>query len=62
MEKPAKEGDSPVSEIYSKASGILSTAEQVEFCGKLPGPSGKAKYSSVTDSEPVPWGKGEKNP
>ena len=54
MEKPAKEGDSPVSEIYSKASGILSTAEQVEFCGKLPGPSGKAKYSSVTDSEPVP--------
>jgi hypothetical protein len=28
----------------------------------LPGPSGKAKYSEVTDSEPVPWGKGEKNP
>ena len=28
----------------------------------LPGPSGKAKYSLVTDSEPVPWGKGEKNP
>jgi hypothetical protein len=27
-----------------------------------PGPSGKAKYSEVTDSEPVPWGKGEKNP
>ena len=28
----------------------------------LPGPSGKAKYSEVTDSEPVPGGKGEKNP
>jgi hypothetical protein len=28
----------------------------------LPGPSGKAKYSWETDSEPVPWGKGEKNP
>ena len=27
----------------------------------LPGPSGKAKYSWETDSEPVPWGKGEKN-
>ena len=28
----------------------------------LPGPSGMAKYSEVTDSEPVPCGKGEKNP
>ena len=28
----------------------------------LPGPSGKAKYSWETDSEQVPWGKGEKNP
>ena len=27
----------------------------------LPGPSGKAKYSWETDSELVPWGKGEKN-
>ena len=26
------------------------------------GPSPKAKYSSVTDSEPVPRGKGEKHP
>jgi hypothetical protein len=25
-------------------------------------PSPKAKYSWLTDSEPVPWGKGEKNP
>ena len=26
------------------------------------GPSSKAKYSWLTDSEQVPWGKGEKNP
>ena len=26
------------------------------------GPASKAKYSWLTDSEPVPWGKGEKNP
>jgi hypothetical protein len=39
-----------------------SNAEHEEFCMNSPGPSGKAKYSEVTDSEPVPWGKGEKNP
>ncbi len=54
LEKSTKEGDSPVSEIFYLAGGILSTAEQVEFCGNLPRPLGKAKYSSVTDSEPVP--------
>ena len=26
------------------------------------GPPSKPKYSLVTDSEQVPWGKGEKNP
>ena len=31
-------------------------------CVNLPGPSGKAKYSRETDSELVPWGKGEKYP
>ena len=30
--------------------------------GKLGGPSSKAKYYLATDSEPVPRGKGEKNP
>ena len=35
-------------------SGILSSAEHEEFYVKLPGPSGKAKYSLETDSEPVP--------
>ena len=31
-------------------------------CLNLAGPSSKAKYSSSTDSELVPLGKGEKNP
>ena len=62
MESAIIDGDNPVCEINNVLVCILSTAEQVEFCGNLPGPSGKAKYSLVTDSEPVPWGKGEKNP
>ena len=48
--------------MLSKHSGILSSAEHEEFCVNLPGPSGKAKYSRETDSEPVPRGKGEKYP
>ena len=36
--------------------------EHVKFRVNLPGPSGKAKYYLMTDSEQVPWGKGEKNP
>ena len=39
-----------------------STAEHEKFCGNLGGPSPKAKYYLTTDSEPVPWGKGEKYP
>ena len=54
MENQTIEGDSPVNEILLIIGGILSTAEQEEFCGNLPRPLGKAKYSSVTDSEPVP--------
>ena len=42
-------------------SDILSKAGHVESCLKLPGPSGKAKYSWETDSEPVLWRKGEKH-
>ena len=37
-----------------RPSGILSNAEHEEFCANPPGPSGKAKYSRETDSEPVP--------
>ena len=33
---------------------ILSTTEHVKFRRNLGGPSPKAKYSLVTDSEPVP--------
>ena len=43
-------------------SSILSSAEHVKFCMNSPEPSGKAKYSCETDSELVPWGKGEKYP
>ena len=42
-------------------SGILSRAGHEKSCLNLAGPSAKAKYSPETDSEPVPWGKGEKN-
>ena len=41
---------------------ILSSAGPVKPCVNLPAPSGKAKYSRETDSEPVLWRKGEKNP
>ena len=40
--------------------GILSRAGPVKSCLNQPAPSGKAKYSWETDSEQVPWGKGEK--
>ena len=43
-------------------SGLLSNAGHEESCANPPGPSGKAKYSRETDSEPVPCGKGEKSP
>ena len=39
-----KEGDSPVNEINSILSSILSRAGHVKSCLNLPGPSGKAKY------------------
>ena len=37
-----------------KDSGSLSSAGHEESCANPPGPSGKAKYSSETDNEPVP--------
>ena len=51
---PAAEGESPVVEIRKPWKGILSTTGHEESCRKQPGPSGKAKYSCMTDSEPVP--------
>ena len=34
----------------------------MKSCLNLGGSPSKPKYSSVTDSEQVPWGKGEKHP
>ena len=34
----------------------------MKSCSNIGGPPSKPKYSSVTDSELVPQGKGEKNP
>ena len=39
-----------------------SRAGHVQSCLKMGGPPSKPKYSSVTDSAPVPRGKGEKHP
>ena len=36
-----------------ESSGILSNAGHEESCANPPGPSGKAKHSHETDSEPV---------
>ena len=44
-------GDSPVHEARSH---VLSRAEHVKFCLNMGGPPSKAKYSLLTDSEPVP--------
>ena len=61
MEDATEEGYSPVHESKQKFSSILSSAGHEKSCVNQPGPSGKAKYDWETDSEPVPWGKGEKN-
>jgi len=39
-----------------------SKAGHVKSCLNMGGPSSKPKYSLTTDSELVPWGKGEKYP
>ena len=39
-----------------------SRTGHVKSCLNVGGPPSKPKYSLVTDSELVPWGKGEKNP
>ena len=62
MESVTAVGESPVYEMQEALWRILSTAGHVKPCRNQRGPSRKAKYSLVTDSEQVPWGKGEKNP
>ena len=54
MERLSVEGERPVHEIVYIPSSILSRAGHVKSCLKQPEPSGKAKYSSETDSELVP--------
>ena len=46
---------------YIICSSILSRAGPEESCLNLAAPSAKAKYYWETDSEQVPWGKGEKD-
>jgi hypothetical protein len=55
-------GESPVHVTIDIITGILSRSGHEKSWLNLPGPSGKAKYFWETDSEPVPWGKGEKYP
>ena len=60
MESMAIVGDSPVCKNFIKVKS--SRSGHVKSWLNMGGPSSKAKYSQLTDSEPVPWGKGEKNP
>ena len=45
LERPAREGESPVGEILSTPVGILSTTGHEKSRGKLGRPLSKAKYS-----------------
>ena len=54
LESRAIAGDSPLRASCFVIPHHLSNAGHVKSCVNLPGPSGKAKYSRETDSEPVP--------
>ena len=55
LERPAREGESPVEEAMRCAwLSYPSTTGHEKPCGKLGGPPSKAKYVNATDSEPVP--------
>ena len=55
LESEAEEGESPVGEAWIGVWGhILSKLGHEKSRLKLAGPSAKAKYEPVTDSEPVP--------
>ena len=62
LEKPAGEGESPVSEMRKQESGIQSTTKHEEFCGKERGPPRKAKYRLVTDRGQYREGKVKRTP
>jgi len=61
MERPSVEGERPVRAIFIRVSSILSRSGHEKPRLKPAGPPAKAKHSAETDSEQVPWGKGEKN-
>ena len=54
LESSAREGESPVGVSQLILVVSLSTTGPEKSRRKLPAPSGKAKYSLMTDSEPVP--------
>ncbi len=54
LERLAGEGESPVSEMKRSPKCILSPAGHEKSCRNQRGPSRKAKYSLLTDSEQVP--------
>ena len=62
MGRPAAAGESPVRERLGLRSAIQSRAGHVKPGPKRGGPPSKAEHSPMTDSEPVPRGKGEKHP
>ena len=62
MGRPAAAGESPVREGLRLPSLIQSRAGHVKPGPKQGGPPSKAEHSPMTDSEPVPRGKGEKHP
>jgi hypothetical protein len=55
LERPAKEGDSPVDDkTLTCWMEFLSTTGPEKPCGNPGRPRSKAKYSLMTDSAPVP--------
>ena len=62
LESLTIESDSLVIENWNNQDQLPSSMEHVKFRVNLRGPPRKTKYYWMTDSELVPWGKGEKNP
>ena len=62
LEKSDVEGEIPVDETYEMPSGIQSRAGHVKPGLKQGGPSPKAKYYLVTDSEQYREGKVKRTP
>jgi hypothetical protein len=54
-------GERPLNRLDLLRAWLLSNATYVKLRVNRRGPPRKAKYSSTTDSEQVPRGKGEKN-